>query len=410
MIRILLISILVTLFTADLYSQPRFQSIGKVETNLIKNNDNSYSLFVSFRIAFDDLIFAKDDSGYSSGAEFYCEVYDGDKLVERKSVTETVKTASYQGTLNENSYIQTILQFQLYKSTFVIKPSFTRTNTNIEYPFKEVTLDLINNPKIVRPIIISAAGNEQEFLLVNHNNSIPFDGDRYSLLIPVPDSITSAEIKFQQKSADIKDTTLTLFTKSVVTIGKSDSSLYVKTGSKEQNTFAYVKLDLPAVLSEGDLTIILEYNKKKTIYNLPVIWFDKPFILNDIDLSIRLLRIITDSKSVDLLESQPSDKKYELLKQEWNRITKMKPAGLNPLMKEFYTRADYAMKSFSFNGQRNGAESDRGKVYLQFGRPTKIEREYNEKNEITELWYYENLKREFIFEDTTGKGNYSLRK
>jgi GWxTD domain-containing protein len=79
-------------------------------------------------------------------------------------------------------------------------------------------------------------------------------------------------------------------------------------------------------------------------------------------------------------------------------------------MKEFYTRADYAMINYSFNGQRNGAFSDRGKIYIQFGKPDKIEREYNSKNENTEIWYYASVKREFIFEDTSGKGNYLLRK
>jgi GWxTD domain-containing protein len=415
-IRTLFISLLIIVSAAGLYSQRRnpdsgMQNIGLVETNLVQNSKDEYSLYLSLRISYDDLIFLKDDLSYLSGVEFSCEVYDGDKLVERKSVTENVKALDYQETLNKDSFIQPVLSFKLYKSKFIIKPALLRTNTNTPLPMRDIELDLINNEKKVRPVVVTGTIAGSEFELVNKENAIPYDENSYSLLIPVPDSPAGVNVKIEQKGVTLKDTLIASVNKNSIIIDKKNGLLIARVTGGADSPVSYIKIDLPRSIDEGDLQIWVDANKKKILYNISVIWFGKPFVLNDVDLAVKLLKIITDGKSAEFIDKQPSDKRYELLKKEWNRMTKSEQnGGMNTLMKEFYTRADYALANFSYDGKPNGAESDRGKVYMQFGRPTNIERNYNDKNEIIEIWNYDYLNREFIFEDTTGKGNYTLRK
>lgn len=416
MIRTLFISLLIIVSAAGLYSQNRMpdsglQNLGLVETNLVQNSKDEFSLYLTLRISYDDLIFSKEDPYYYSGAEFSCEIYDGDKLVERKSVTENVKASSYQETLNKESFIQPVLVFKLYKSKFTIKPALLRTNTKTSLPLRIIEFDLINNEKKVRPIIISRTIAANEFELVNKENAIPYDENSYSLLIPVHDSLDEFKVKIEQKAIALKDTLCTIVNKNSIIIDKENDLLTARVTRESNSPVSYIKINLPRSIDEGDLQIWVENNKKKTLYNVPVIWFEKPFVLRDVDLAVKLLKIITDGKSAEFIDNQSSDKRYELLKQEWNRMTKSEQnEGINTLMKEFYTRADYALSNFSYDGKPNGAESDRGKVYIQFGKPTNVERNYNDKNEIIEIWNYDYLNREFIFEDITGKGNYTLRK
>ena len=63
------------------------------------------------------------------------------------------------------------------------------------------------------------------------------------------------------------------------------------------------------------------------------------------------------------------------------------------------------------NIARKGWESDMGRVYIVYGKPSEIERHPNESNKKPyEIWFYNNMEGgvEFIFGDLTGFKNYVL--
>lgn len=409
MIRRIFFFLILLFFTVVSYSQQKFKDICSIERNIVQDSKEEYTLYLSFRISFEDLIFSKEDAGFKSGVEFFCEVFDKDKLIERKSISKAVSVQQYENTASKTDFIQAFLKFKLYNSVFTIKPSIQRANTNFTFPLKEFQIDLLNNAKKARPVIVKSITGGNDYALVNLENSVPYDVNQYSIFIPVPDSIPDYKIILLQKAVTLKDTAISKTANSTLEFSENKDLLLVKTVPKALSGCTYVKIDLPKSVDEGDLQINLEYGKKRIIYNLPVIWMDRPFILMDLDLSIRLMKLITNETVVNNLLKQPDELKYSLLKEEWNKITKSGNNGINPLMKEFYTRADYAMFNFSFNGKRNGTESDRGKIYLRLGKPSSIDRNYNEKNDIIEIWKYDEIKRDFIFEDTSGNGNFILR-
>jgi hypothetical protein len=76
-------------------------------------------------------------------------------------------------------------------------------------------------------------------------------------------------------------------------------------------------------------------------------------------------------------------------------------------MDEYYLRVEYANENFSTN--RDGWETDRGRIYVLYGEPTDIERHPFEINSKPyEVWYYDHLNRRFVFVDYTGFGDYEL--
>lgn len=403
--------LILIVLTTQIFSQPRPQFAGSVETNLIQVSKDSFSLYISYRIPYSELIFSKENSRFVSGARFISEIFEGDNLVERKSIDEQISVQSYPETLRDSLFIQSIIEYKLGKSKYLIKPSVFRNNTDTELPLKEIELDLLYNERKQKPIVIMSDKGREQFTLVNRGHLIPYDDRQYNLMVPIPDSVSGLKVKLEQNKAPLLDTLITTVKSGLWKIVKADDRIDMKfiAGGAIQ-PYSYISILLPITIDEGDLQVIVENQKKKTIYNVPVVWLNKPLVLNDIDLSIKLLSFIIDAKRVDSLQSRPSAMQYSSLKKEWNKIIPPSAGPLNMLMKEFYSRADFASANYTYNGKLNGALSDRGKIYIQFGKPDKIDRDYYNKNEITEIWYYENLKREFIFEDTTGKGNYLLRK
>ena len=68
----------------------------------------------------------------------------------------------------------------------------------------------------------------------------------------------------------------------------------------------------------------------------------------------------------------------------------------NFALKEYYSRVDYTIKNFTSLKGRKGAESDRGRIYIIYGKPTSTERNYNEKNETIEIWKYASINKIFV--------------
>ncbi len=410
MARALFLLLILYCITFELYGQPGRQFAGPVESNLIRESGGNITLYVSIRIPFHELIFEKKDSVYTSGFSFQCELFDAEKLIERKSAEEKVSVNSYESTLDESGWLQAFISFKLGNSKFMVKPYLLRFNTSESIPLNEITIDPALNNRIFRPVVAEASQNDKAFYLVNRGGVIPWDGTGYFLLIPAPDSIRNTRIKISQFQQSLIDTLASDLKIINFSFNMGGDRIILSGTELIGNNSGYLILTVPASVEEGDLQISIENGKKRTIFNIPVVWLNKPFILGNLDQSIKLLNVITDGKAAEIIRSAPNDTQYRLLKKEWDKIAGISGGGVNPLMKEFYSRADYTLKNFSWNGQMNGAESDRGKIYLRFGKPTGIERTYNNKNEITETWYYSDLDKEFIFEDTGGKGNFVLRR
>ena len=143
-------------------------------------------------------------------------------------------------------------------------------------------------------------------------------------------------------------------------------------------------------------------------YILNCRWIDKPKSLRDPELAIKALKFIeSDSVISSLLDGD--DENYAAnLAEYWKKIDPTPGTEFNPLMQEFYNRIDYAVKNFTTIGGSNGANTDRGKVYIKFGKPLEVNRTSDNYGNIIETWTYNNPQRKFVFVDKKGTGDFSL--
>ena len=67
-------------------------------------------------------------------------------------------------------------------------------------------------------------------------------------------------------------------------------------------------------------------------------------------------------------------------------------------MAEYFNRADYAFFNFKTIYEKDGAKTDRGKIYILYGAPDDVKNTMNEKGEAQEIWIYHKLRKQFTFE------------
>jgi len=99
---------------------------------------------------------------------------------------------------------------------------------------------------------------------------------------------------------------------------------------------------------------------------------------------------------------------YKGLVNYWKKLDPTPETEYNELMTEFYTRVDYTLKNFSTISGIKGIQSDRGKVFIKYGKPDKTERSSNLQGKVVETWIYDKLHRKFVFVDEDGTGEFSL--
>ena len=141
---------------------------------------------------------------------------------------------------------------------------------------------------------------------------------------------------------------------------------------------------------------------------MKVVWFNKPISLFNPEKAIEFLSFIDSEEVIDDLLSNSEDDYPKVLQNYWKKFDPTPETSFNEIMFEYYSRVDYAAKEFGSIGNNSGIKSDRGMIYIKFGKPDNIERSSDSYGEIIETWTYINSQRKFTFIDKVGTGNFKL--
>jgi GWxTD domain-containing protein len=139
-----------------------------------------------------------------------------------------------------------------------------------------------------------------------------------------------------------------------------------------------------------------------------VIWIDKPLSLRNLDFAIEMLEYITSDEEYRQLRRGSQAERRRKFFEYWRGKDPEPRTPFNPVMTEFYRRVDIASRDFSTIRERNGARTDRGKIYIIYGPPSQQNRELTPGQPPQEIWIYTHLNQKFIFVDRTRQGNYRL--
>jgi len=111
-------------------------------------------------------------------------------------------------------------------------------------------------------------------------------------------------------------------------------------------------------------------------------------------------------EKADSLLNLTEEKEYNALYNFWKKYDDDTLTEFNSVFDQFYSRIDYVKKEFNSVGKKDAIETDRGKTYINFGKPDNIIRTFNEVNDVIEVWEYNALNKKIYFSDKTGTGKF----
>jgi GWxTD domain-containing protein len=385
---------------------------------IVLPSDSTYNVFYTYKIPLTHLVFEKGADLFLAQYRISLEVLDAQtsKFITRAIKEKNIQVPDYDQTVSPETFSEGLLELNLYPGTYSIIEILYDYKLSKEHklPPKIIKIDTVKN--FISPLIIYDqalnCNDKNSLVLADYGGSLPFDENEYSFIFPVINHGTdSLYIKVIQN----KDTIFN----SAISGAKSGSFMPVECGGKimldiNRDSIGYDFFRLDGIsnrIKEGGFLIFVSGNdkfSKQEVFRLSCRWINKPRSLRDPETAIKALKFIEkDSVINSLLDADKEDYQNELASY-WKKVDPTPQTEFNPLMEEYYLRVDYASRNFTTITGTNGANTDRGKIYIKFGKPTEINRTSDDHGYIIETWTYNDTQRKFVFMDKKGTGDFSL--
>jgi GWxTD domain-containing protein len=232
---------------------------------------------------------------------------------------------------------------------------------------------------------------------------------------------TSGQVRYSLHKLDVKDERLTvledsarpnprLANRSLKALGGDSSLVYSlqpkTTGIRVNSYTVQVRAD---TLQWGRYDIEVR-SPEGTVSrkSFAIRWLDMPRTLRNAKLSTEALQYLMSENEFDDFMGLSNKERRKAFEDFWKKRDPTPLTAYNEAMAEYYRRCDHAMESFSTLSQANGIKTDRGRIYILYGPPTRTDRVLNPSTAPQETWYYDGLRRKFVFVDQSRSGNYRL--
>ena len=389
------------------------------ELHVFKTSDNYRGYFL-YKIPYNRLVFLNKSDIFNAAFKVSVEIQElKSGSIIRDFREHSASVEDYQFTSLPGQYIQGIIEFNISDGEYVLAPVFSDVNSNREFISSPISFNTDSlNTSIGNPIIINTEMqncNDDQFIIpANYSSSIPFSSESYSVLIPVyDDEINSLEVRMINDAGNdslyseiIDETIITSIRMSLC-----DGRIVINNKNNDEQLRFFVVRDISRNLSEGLYKLIIKSASNDDInreFKIPVKWINKPRSLFDPVKSLEYLLLIENEEIISELKGASRDKLSYSLFNFWKKYDPTPETQFNELMQEFYSRIDYAELNFRALSNTNGARSDRGKIYVQFGKPENVDRFTDENGRMMEQWKYVNPTNTFVFIDKKGTGNFTL--
>lgn len=431
-LKTILLSLLFLFLSIQVLSQPKreqfrqhilLSEIYTIPSGLDSNGqDSTELLYYIYKIPYDRLVFEKNDNHYTASYRLTVEVHDSlTNTINRKIKEDTISVDEFEKTDGNNTYADGVLSFRILRDQkYKLIPVLYDANSNREIRLTEIPIipgkQRNEHHGFLKPLVVNSASQEgsrrSSFVLASYNGCIPFSKEKYDLLIPCGDtSIQKIYVTLVSDEDTVFSGGIDKPVKLRNSIDESNGEVILDNNNSvelfKNFIIPYVNKNLP----EGELTISITLNKGKpaATFLKKVMWFNKPFSLINPEMAIKFLKYMENDTVIDSLLDFKKDEFSKVLFNYWRRFDPTPETAYNELMKEYYSRIDYTMKNFSSISGKRGFDTDRGKIFILYGKPSQTERTSNQFGKVVETWVYKNPYRKFVFIDETGTGEYKLK-
>lgn len=137
-------------------------------------------------------------------------------------------------------------------------------------------------------------------------------------------------------------------------------------------------------------------------------WFNPPPHLFSSRYAVEVMYYVLTDDEYQALLSVPDTDRVAAIIAWWSKHDPTSATAYNEAMVEYFHRAFEARTKFATTNETDGALTERGKIFILFGEPTRVETDLEPGKPGTEVWYYTNaVRKRFTFE-ITREGRYRL--
>ncbi|HZV12207.1 MAG TPA: GWxTD domain-containing protein [Candidatus Kapabacteria bacterium] len=409
-----------------------FGTLIYVETvNLTADNDSLSRILVNFRIAYDAITFEKplftsaQDNNFTASIIGRVDLLDqNDVTIQRGSWGDTVRVPSYLETNDKFRYVVGSLIFDVKPGTYTV--AWTIEDGATHEPIREARPKVIAKDFHTSPIVFSkpllaasldangivpwALGGNAEFgtpmtvyteLTAHTQPSVTYELVHYKL----NESGNKDSAMLAQSAAAVKSGVhIALNNNRCCTLGAPDAGKYYCTFSVSGDSLEAGDYELRLHATAGSDTANISHPFK-------VVWSDMPLSLSDLDYSIDAMRYILTDAQLDSMKSGNRAERKKHFDDYWKAQDPTPGTVYNERQTEYYRRVDYSFFNFRnpIKPDDDGMRTDRGKVFILYGKPTSVDRRLLPDGPAEEIWTYRNnVDKQFIFHDDEKNGNYRL--
>jgi len=372
-------------------------------------SDSIHDIYFLFKIPYKNIVFLKNGNSYNASFRLNIEVSDSNnKFVKREIKDWKTEAVTFEQTRSSDLFAEGFIKLNLPPGSYSLYPIFSDQSSSDERKMEPVEIK-ISPEEPVEPLIVDSekinCNGSALYRLTNLSNGIPFDFGNHNILIPFSDtSVKQITVSIISSEDTLLNITISESFISPVNFLECAGKVFVGEGNNPVLRNFILK-DIDGKLKEGEIEIIVDNDIK---FTREVIWYNKPQSLKNPGLAIEALKFIEKEEVIDSLLDLPEEDYYKGLVSYWKQKDPTPSTEFNELMTEYYNRVDYARMNFSSITGKNGIDTDRGKIYIQLGKPDDIERSSNAGGKIVETWIYEKRQLKFVFVDKNGVGEFSL--
>lgn len=388
----------------------------------VSDNGDSIEVYVPFRFTLNCLSFEKTSQGDDLQARFVVELILRDLGgVIRKSVVyrDSISVPYKDRDLLNLRYYQNFIFVKLPIKEYLLEAIlYDREKTKIKSLSAELKVKQIGDVLISTPIYATKNDHKSNlFALSLMNNALDFTRKAKVIIIPTFSPLNSnVNLRFQIKSLPTTSAQMSWeqrvsFEPPSMLISTSAFQLFCDTnyifayfnqkslaGSSSQLNF--ILLEFPedsAFLQNYTLTITRKQTTDTATFPFKIHWNKPPVSLRSLRYAIELMYYILPDDVYDNLLSLKKEKQWKEFFELWKAYDRDPTTKFNEAMDEYYKRVDYAYLNFQTVYETDGAKTDRGKIFILYGKPSEIQRILSNDGAVNEIWIYYRLGKKFEF-------------
>ena len=319
------------------------------------------------------MVFYKDGNAFKSNLSFNIIVNDvNDNIVINDSWDEQVKENYFEDTKSNNKLVIN-KNLLLSEGSYRLNLFINDYNNHLSWYKKN---DFIVDRKLDFPEISIYQKKNNQFKHIMNDQILDLDTIWINSLSN--DDFTDFKINYKYYST-------TLDTSKLVFEGLVDNDIYSGYFPIEIIDDFFNTLEINMVLNDKNKKKVINFNREIDMeFDYSLLIGPMQYILENSDFSLyRKYNGLNDSSKVEYIVNY------------WN----LNENENNDLFEEFYNRVVYTNKNFGYSSA-TGWESDRGKIYIIYGKPIDVKNQFDIDGDY-EIWVYKN-NLQFVFVNRYG--------